>query len=112
LQELEERFREVATERVAKRLPSALMRLTKQVGKEHEAGIQVALSREELAQMTGTTLFTVSRIVSRWGEQGFILPEREAVVVRVPLPLGQFGNEEEEIRTGSARGAAPIHRVN
>lgn len=112
LQELEERFREVATERVAKRLASALMRLTKQVGKEHEAGIRVSLSREELAQMTGTTLFTISRIISRWSEQGLILPEREAVVVRGPLPLDQIGNEEEEIRTRSARGAAPIYCVN
>lgn len=94
LQELEERFREVATEKVAKRLALALLRLLKQVGKQHQAGIQVSLSREELAQMTGTTLFTISRILSKWSDEGFILPRREAVVVRDPARLGQIGDEE------------------
>lgn len=94
LQELEERFREVATEKVAKRLALALHRLLKSVGKPHRGGIQVSLSREELAQMTGTTLFTISRILSKWSDQGFILPLREAVVVRDPLRLETIGDED------------------
>src|SRR5205814_7746761 len=53
LRELEERFREVATERVAKRLALTLLRLLKSVGKPSAEGIQVSLTREELAQMTG-----------------------------------------------------------
>jgi CRP-like cAMP-binding protein len=94
LQELEERFREVATEKVAKRLALNLLRLLKRVGSQHHAGVQVSLSREELAQMTGTTLFTISRILSKWGEEGFILPRREAVVVCDPSRLSQIGDEE------------------
>ena len=82
LHELEERFREIATEKVARRLALALIRLSKQVGKNCEDGVQVSLSREELAQMTGTTLFTISRVLSKWGEQGFVAPKREAVVIR------------------------------
>lgn len=94
LQELEERFREIATEKVAKRLALTLLRLLKNVGKQHQAGIQVSLSREELAQMTGTTLFTISRILSKWSDEGFILPRREAVVVRDPSRLEQIGIED------------------
>jgi len=82
LQELEERFREIATERVAKRLALTMLRLMKQVVKEQNGGIQISLSREELAQMTGTTLFTISRILSKWSEDGFIEPRRESVVIR------------------------------
>lgn len=82
LQELEERFREIATERVAKRLALTLLRLVKQVGKAQNGGTQISLSREELAQMTGTTLFTISRILSKWSEDGFIEPRRESVVIR------------------------------
>ncbi|KAA6463378.1 Crp/Fnr family transcriptional regulator [Acidobacteria bacterium AB60] len=82
LQELEERFREIATERVAKRLALTLLRLMRQVGREQHGGIQISLSREELAQMTGTTLFTISRILSKWSEDGFIEPRRESVVIR------------------------------
>jgi len=94
LNELEERFREIATEKVAKRLALALLRLVKQVGKESHGGVEVSLSREELAQMTGTTLFTISRILSKWGEQGFILPRREAVLVRDPQRLVEVGAED------------------
>lgn len=94
LNELEERFREVATEKVAKRVALALLRLLKQVGKQSPGGVEVSLSREELAQMTGTTLFTISRLLSRWGEEGFILPRREAVVIRDAKRLSQLGDED------------------
>jgi CRP-like cAMP-binding protein len=82
LNELEERFREVATEKVAKRIALALLRLLKHVGRKVQDGIEVSLTREELAQMTGTTLFTTSRVLSRWGEMGFVSPRRESVLVR------------------------------
>ena len=94
LGELEERFREVATEKVSSRLAHALLRLLKQIGRAVDEGIEVSLSRDELAQMTGTTLFTISRILSKWGEMGFILPRREAVVVRDARLLEKAGNEE------------------
>ena len=94
LDELQERFREVATEKVAARLALALQRLSKQVGKPTRGGMEVSLSREELAQMTGTTLFTISRILSRWAEKGIILPRREAVVVLDAQRLGQAAAED------------------
>ncbi len=94
LNELEERFREVATEKVAKRLARALLRLLKQIGKKSADGIQVSLSREELAQMTGTTLFTISRVLSKWAEEGFIHPRRESIIVRDPRRLETVGDEE------------------
>jgi CRP/FNR family transcriptional regulator, nitrogen oxide reductase regulator len=95
LQELEERFREIATEKVAKRLALALTRLIKQVGKKMPDGVEVSLSREELAQLTGTTLFTISRILSKWAELGVVTPRREAVLVRDSERLESVSNEEE-----------------
>jgi CRP-like cAMP-binding protein len=79
LQELEERFREIAT---AKRLALVLLRLLKSVARQSTEGVELGLTREELAQMTGTTLFTISRILSKWAESGFVVPRREAVVIR------------------------------
>lgn len=93
LQELESRFREVATEKVAQRLALELLRLMKKVGKPTRGGVEVCLSREELAQMTGTTLFTISRILSKWAEKGFVQPRREAVVVLDAQRLGKVGDE-------------------
>jgi CRP-like cAMP-binding protein len=100
LNELEERFREVATERVPKRVALALLRLLKHIGKDVHGGVEVSLSREELAQMTGTTLFTISRLISKWGELGFILPRREALIVSDVhrLEMAQDDDLEEETR--------------
>ena len=94
LNDLEERFREVATEKVGMRVAHELVRLLKQVGKPLSGGIEVSLSREELAQMTGTTLFTISRLMSEWEQLGFVLPRREAVLVRDPQRLAAVGGEE------------------
>lgn len=81
LHDLEERFREIATEKVARRLALVLLRLSTQIGKDTPDGVQISLSREEMAQMTGTTLFTISRVLSKWAEQGLVSPKREAVVI-------------------------------
>lgn len=87
LEELEERFREMATEKVPMRLSLVLARLARQIGKPSQMGIQVSVRREELAQMTGSTISTISRLLSGWSEQGFVVPRRESVVVSNPQEL-------------------------
>ena len=81
LRELQERFREVATERVAPRVARQLLRLLEKMGRTVNGLVEVGLSREELAQMTGTTLFTVSRLLSAWEADGIVRPRREAVAI-------------------------------
>jgi len=82
LLELEVRFREVATERVGPRVARQLVRLLEQIGRPADNGeMEVCLSREDLAQMTGTTLFTVSRLLSAWEARGMVKPRREAVAI-------------------------------
>jgi len=81
LAELEERFREVSTENVNKRLAHILLRLITNVGRNVGTGIEISLSRDELAQMAGTTLFSVSRIVSQWASMGIVIPGRTLITV-------------------------------
>lgn len=81
LEELEERFREVSTEKVSARLSRELLRLLNQVGRQVNGAVEIDLSREELAQLIGTTLFTVSRLLSDWDQQGIVSTRREAVAV-------------------------------
>ena len=81
LEELKERFREVATEKVTARLALLLARLANHVGTPCKEGIRISLNREELAQMTGTTVFTISRLLSAWSCEGFLETRREAVIV-------------------------------
>lgn len=82
LQELEERFREISTQKVAPRLSQQLIRLSNQLRPHTQGVLEIGLSREELAQLTGTTLFTVSRLLCQWERQGIVSTRREAVVVR------------------------------
>jgi CRP/FNR family transcriptional regulator, nitrogen oxide reductase regulator len=82
LEDMHERFREISTERVAARLSSQIIRMMHQVGRQVNGGIEISISREELAQLIGTTLFTVSRLLSDWDRQGIVAARREAVSVR------------------------------
>jgi CRP-like cAMP-binding protein len=94
LNELEVRFREVSTEKVGPRLSSLLLRLQNQVGKRGDAHVEIALSRRELAQLTGTTLFTVSRLLCQWETQGIVSARREAVLIRDVAALTQLSQVE------------------
>jgi CRP/FNR family transcriptional regulator, nitrogen oxide reductase regulator len=90
LHDMDERFREISTEKVAARLSSQLGRLLIQVGRPVEGGIEICLSREELAQLTATTLFTVSRTLSLWEQQGIVKARREAVLICDTQALGKL----------------------
>jgi CRP-like cAMP-binding protein len=94
LEELQDRFREVATEPVSKRFALELLRLMQQIGKHHPAGTEVPLSREEMAQLVGTSIYTVSRLISKWVDMGLVLARREAVVICNPARLRSEAERE------------------
>jgi len=81
LNQLEVRFREICTEKVAPRLSSQLVRLAGQVGRPFNGCVEIGLSRRDLAQLTGTTLFTVSRLLGQWEDLGIVRPQRQGVLV-------------------------------
>lgn len=83
LSEFQDRYRELATERVERRVARTLLRLSGQIGKREGNGvlIDLPLTRQEIAEMSGTTLFTASRILSGWQQQGLIRGGRERVLI-------------------------------
>ncbi|HKV82218.1 MAG TPA: Crp/Fnr family transcriptional regulator [Candidatus Sulfotelmatobacter sp.] len=76
----EGRLHELATERVPQRLARVLLRLIVQ-SERCESRQSLELSCEELAQMAGTTLYTVSRLLCSWAAERIIQPERSAILV-------------------------------
>jgi CRP/FNR family transcriptional regulator, nitrogen oxide reductase regulator len=94
LHELEQRFREISTEKVSVRLSNQLVRLLNQVGHRANGRVEIRLSREELAQLTGTTLFTVSRLLSDWNQRGIVSTRREVVSVSDFQALAELGEIE------------------
>lgn len=93
VQEMQSRFRELATERVEQRVARALLRLTSQGGKKTPDGIELRLSRQDLAEMTGTTLYTVSRILSAWEREGVIAAGRERITLLHPHDLVRIADD-------------------
>lgn len=97
IQEMQERYRELATEKVERRIARALLRLTSQMGVKTQQGyIELAFTRQELAEMSGTTLYTVSRVMSEWEKHGLVESGRERVVIRNPHGLVQIAEESNE----------------
>lgn len=85
IQEMQERYRELATEKVERRIARVLLRLTAQMGvKTADGSIELTFTRQDLAEMSGTTLYTVSRVLSEWERQGLVEAGRERVLIRKP----------------------------
>lgn len=82
--EWQRRYEEIVTKCVEQRIAQAIVRLARQVGRRIKEGvlIDLPLSRQDLGEMTGTTLYTVSRILSRWEHEGLVKLGRERVVIR------------------------------
>lgn len=93
--DLQRQHRELMTERVERRIARALLRLAEDAGRRVEGGVEIdfPLSRQDVAQMTGTTLFTVSRILSAWEHDGLITAGRRRVVVKRPRALVQIAED-------------------
>jgi len=89
LHDIQNRYLELQTERVEQRIARSLLRIMKQSGRRTKEGILIdfSLSRQDLADYTGTTLYTVSRILSSWEHRGWIVSGRERIVVADPHAL-------------------------
>lgn len=89
VKDYQNKLREMATERVERRIARTLLRLAKQTGRKTSEGvvIDMTLTRQDLAEMTGTTLYTVSRVLSQWETQGLVKSKRERVVIVFPHGL-------------------------
>ncbi|MEJ5240478.1 MAG: Crp/Fnr family transcriptional regulator [Anaerolineales bacterium] len=89
LEEAHTRLVELASQRVEQRLARLLLRLASQMGRETSEGILIdmRLTRQTLAELCDTTLFSVSRALSEWEQQGWITARREQIVLRNPHAL-------------------------
>jgi len=95
IQELQERFRELATERVEKRMARTILRLAQHQGRKIPQGvlIDVPLTRQDLAEITGTTLFTASRLLKSWEAQGLLGSEKKKLILKKPEELRSLAEQ-------------------
>lgn len=98
LEEMEQRFREISTENVASRVSSELIRLSRHLTCDENGHLEICLTRTELAQLTGTTLSTMSRLLCRWQALGIVKLGREAVKVNDFAALVHSSTQDAEWR--------------
>jgi CRP-like cAMP-binding protein len=89
LQELHDTVTSLATKAVEQRVAACLLRMVSQTGRKVEGGVEIAfpVTRANIAEMTGTTLTTVSRLLSAWEKDGIVQSTRKHIVVTEPHKL-------------------------
>ena len=95
ISELQERQKALVTDRVEQRIARILLKLAAQSGKKIEEGVLIDLpiTRQDIAEMSGTTLYTVSRTLNEWERDGLLEIGRERVVIREPHGLVSIADE-------------------
>jgi CRP-like cAMP-binding protein len=83
LVELTTRLADLTGGRVEARLARFFLKLANEIGQQRSDGIFVplVLSRQEIADMIGTTIETSIRIMSRWGKDDLVRTEKDGFLV-------------------------------
>jgi CRP-like cAMP-binding protein len=89
MDEMSTRILELATQQVEQRIASAILRMINQSGRKVDQGIKIdfPITRQNLSEMTGATLHTVSRTLSGWERAGIIESQRKHITVCEPHQL-------------------------
>lgn len=83
LAETQKQLVEMATARVEQRVAHAILKLANQTGRKTDEGILIdfPISRQDISEMTGTTLHTVSRLLSAWEHEGWVKSGRQKITL-------------------------------
>lgn len=81
--ELTERLAELTGSQVESRFAHLFLKLANQFGQLRPGGtfVPLPLSRQELADLTGTTVETSIRVMSRWGKDHVLATERDGFLL-------------------------------
>lgn len=103
IREFQNRVRDLSTKRVETRIARAVLRLARQSGKKIDSGvlIDLPLSRQDLAEMSGTTLYTVSRILNDWEKREIVHSKRQQIVIRYPHGLVSIAEDLPSLDGGN-----------
>jgi CRP-like cAMP-binding protein len=92
------RVRELTTASVDQRLAHTILRLAEQCGKPEKDGVLIAqpLTRQEIADLTGTTLYTASRTLAKWETLGIVETRQRMLFVRSTRQLEDIAGDHGE----------------
>ncbi len=86
---LQERVQKLATERVEQRVAHVLMDVSQFVGQKFENSpeIEMTLSHQDLAEMAGTNIYSVSRVLRKWENDNIVSIGRQRIILCNPEHL-------------------------
>ncbi len=84
IREVQERLRELATQRVERRIAHTILRLAEQAGLASGGTMTIdfPLTRRDLAEMCGTTLHNASRILTAWERRNLVATSKRRLMLR------------------------------
>jgi len=93
---LQEKVQQLATERVEQRIAHSLLALSRHLGKREKEGllINTPLTHRDLAEMSGTNIYSVSRVLHKWEDDKLILTGRKRIVLCDPQRLERLTRDE------------------
>ncbi len=93
--ELTQKLAQLSSGGVEYRVAALFLRLAEKLGekKGSQVVIPLALSRQDIADMVGTTIETAIRIMSRWSRDGLVRTERASFVIENMAALEKIVSE-------------------
>jgi CRP/FNR family transcriptional regulator len=97
LQEAHSTIKSLAVDRVEQRIANILLKLAGKLGSSEGAGIvlNLALTRQDLADMAGTTVETTIRVMSRFTKTKIIKPANGKILIIDPQALRRISEGKE-----------------
>ena len=98
LDQAHDRIREMSTQEVERRIAHTVIRLAQEAGIHEGTDIRIdfPISRQDIAEMTGTTLHTVSRILSNWESKGLVKGGRQLLLVSSLSGLKRLAEQDAD----------------
>lgn len=96
LREAQVRMRELSTQSAERRIAHAVLRLAQQAGHDTREGraIEFLLRRKDVADISGTTLHTVSRVLTAWEKAGILISHNHRLTLRLPAEILKIAEDD------------------
>jgi len=95
MESLQQRYLEICSEQAPRRIAKFMISLMANTGRKKGNGvyIDIPLSRQNIADHIGASMFTVSRTLSAWEKCGWVRSSRESITIIDPGALETFANQ-------------------
>jgi len=92
MEDVQQRYLDLCSEQAPRRIAKFMISLMSNTGRKKENGIyiDIPLSRQNIADHIGASMFTVSRTLSDWEKNGWLKSSRQSVTITDPDALNAF----------------------